>query len=169
MATLKNTTINDTGYLTLPVGTTAERPSTAVAGMTRYNTTTSAYEFYDGTAWVGLITSVPVSYLVQAGGAGGGGTVTSVAMTVPTGLTVSGSPITSTGTLAVTLTSGYSTVVGFLNIAGSLGFSGFSTALVLSLVTTVGSKFSCPNHGSLSGIRTGRNAATADAAAGPFM
>lgn len=36
------------------------------------------------------------------------GTVTSVAMTVPTGLTVSGSPITSSGTLAVTLTKGYS-------------------------------------------------------------
>ena len=38
----------------------------------------------------------------------GSGTVTSVAMSVPTGLTVSGSPITSSGTLAVTLTSGYS-------------------------------------------------------------
>lgn len=36
------------------------------------------------------------------------GTVTSVAMTVPTGLSVSGTPITSSGTLAVTLTSGYS-------------------------------------------------------------
>lgn len=36
------------------------------------------------------------------------GTVTSVGMTVPTGLTVSGSPITSSGTLAVTFTDGYS-------------------------------------------------------------
>ena len=35
------------------------------------------------------------------------GTVTSVAMTLPTGLTVSGSPITSSGTLAVSLASGY--------------------------------------------------------------
>lgn len=35
------------------------------------------------------------------------GTVTSVAMTVPTGLTVSGSPITVSGTLALSLTSGY--------------------------------------------------------------
>jgi hypothetical protein len=35
------------------------------------------------------------------------GTVTSVAMTVPTGLSVSGSPITTSGTLAVTLTAGY--------------------------------------------------------------
>lgn len=36
------------------------------------------------------------------------GTVTSVSMTVPTGLTVTGSPITSAGTLALSLTSGYS-------------------------------------------------------------
>ncbi|MBU1198385.1 MAG: hypothetical protein KJ685_00975 [Nanoarchaeota archaeon] len=41
-------------------------------------------------------------------GAGtGGGSVTSVAMTVPTGLTISGSPITTSGTLALSLTSGY--------------------------------------------------------------
>ena len=36
------------------------------------------------------------------------GTVTSVAMTVPTGLSVSGTPITTSGTFAVTLTAGYS-------------------------------------------------------------
>ena len=44
----------------------------------------------------------------DANWAGGGGTVTSVAMSVPTGLTVAGSPITGAGTLAVTLTAGYS-------------------------------------------------------------
>ena len=38
----------------------------------------------------------------------GNGTVTSVGMTVPTGLSVSGSPITTSGTLAVSLASGYS-------------------------------------------------------------
>ena len=38
----------------------------------------------------------------------GTGSVTSVAMSVPTGLTVSGSPITTSGTLAVSLQSGYS-------------------------------------------------------------
>jgi hypothetical protein len=37
----------------------------------------------------------------------GSGTVTSVAMSVPTGLSVSGSPVTTSGTLAVTYTSGY--------------------------------------------------------------
>ena len=41
------------------------------------------------------------------GGESAFGTVTSVAMTVPTGLVVTGSPITSAGTLAVTYGSGY--------------------------------------------------------------
>ena len=36
------------------------------------------------------------------------GTVTSVAMTVPTGLSIAGTPITTSGTLALTLTAGYS-------------------------------------------------------------
>jgi hypothetical protein len=36
------------------------------------------------------------------------GTVTSVALSVPTGLSVSGSPITTSGTLAISLASGYS-------------------------------------------------------------
>jgi hypothetical protein len=39
---------------------------------------------------------------------GGSGTVTSVAMTVPTGFQISGSPITTSGTLALTFASGYS-------------------------------------------------------------
>ena len=37
----------------------------------------------------------------------GGGTVTSVGLAVPTGLSVSGSPVTSSGTLVVTYSSGY--------------------------------------------------------------
>ena len=48
-----------------------------------------------------LITYIPTS-------GAGSGTVTSVAMSVPTGLVVTGSPITSSGTLAVTFASGYS-------------------------------------------------------------
>lgn len=51
MATLKNTTINDTGYLRLPSGTTAQRPGSPVAGMTRYNSEYGNVEYYDGTKW----------------------------------------------------------------------------------------------------------------------
>jgi len=39
--------------------------------------------------------------------AGGSGTVTSVALTVPTGLSIAGSPVTTSGTLAITLTAGH--------------------------------------------------------------
>lgn len=54
------------------------------------------------------ITPNQIAALSGGGGGGGGtGTVTSVAMTVPTGLSVSGSPITSSGTLAVSLATGY--------------------------------------------------------------
>jgi hypothetical protein len=45
---------------------------------------------------------------IGAGTSSTTGTVTSVAMTVPTGLSIGGTPITSSGTLALTLTAGYS-------------------------------------------------------------
>lgn len=50
----------------------------------------------------GVITSHTHNYTNNTG------TVTSVAMTVPTGLSVSGSPITTSGTLALSFASGYS-------------------------------------------------------------
>jgi len=51
MAQLKNTTINDTSNLSLPSGTTAQRPSSPNPGMIRYNTTLNDTEYYDGVAW----------------------------------------------------------------------------------------------------------------------
>lgn len=52
MATLKNLTINDTGYLQLPVGTTAQRPS-ATNGMLRYNSSLGKPEIYAG-SWFNI-------------------------------------------------------------------------------------------------------------------
>ena len=49
-----------------------------------------------------------LSWVAGGGGGGGSGTVTSVAATVPTGLSVGGSPITTSGTLAITYAAGYS-------------------------------------------------------------
>jgi hypothetical protein len=57
MATLKNTDINDTGYLKLPVGTTEERPVSPQTGYIRYNSTTQIVELYNGTDWVDLTIS----------------------------------------------------------------------------------------------------------------
>ena len=52
MATLKNTTINDTGYLKLPSGTTAQRPSSPAIGYMRWNTTENYVEVYTEGQWV---------------------------------------------------------------------------------------------------------------------
>ena len=46
--------------------------------------------------------------LTAAGGGGGSGTVTSVGLSVPTGFAVAGSPVTTSGTLALTFAAGYS-------------------------------------------------------------
>ena len=54
MATLKNTTINDTGYIRPAVGTTAQRPGTPSAGMIRWNSTDTKMEVYNGTDWKAL-------------------------------------------------------------------------------------------------------------------
>lgn len=56
----------------------------------------------------GKILSNDGTNLTWVAAGSGSGSVTSVAMSVPTGLSVSGSPITTSGTLAVTYASGYS-------------------------------------------------------------
>lgn len=49
-----NVTITGDGALTIPVGTTAERPTPNAQGMIRYNTTDSTFEGYDGANWGSL-------------------------------------------------------------------------------------------------------------------
>lgn len=51
MATLKNTTVAGTGAITLPVGTTAQRPGTPQAGDMRFNESFDTVEYYDGSLW----------------------------------------------------------------------------------------------------------------------
>ena len=50
MATLRNTSISDTGFLRLPQGATAERPS-PTPGMIRLNTSNNLLEYYDNAGW----------------------------------------------------------------------------------------------------------------------
>lgn len=80
-------TITGTGAVLMTAGTVAQRP-TGVAGMVRYNSDGTTLEFFNGTTWVD---------------GGRQGTVTSVAITGSTGLTVGSSPITSSGTITLTL------------------------------------------------------------------
>lgn len=51
MATLKNTTISDNGYLGLPSGSFDERPESPEIGYIRYNTEFNTLEIYDGSNW----------------------------------------------------------------------------------------------------------------------
>jgi len=57
MAILKNTTVDDTGFIKLPAGTTAQRPSSPQNGMIRFNTTLNYVEYYQGStsSWVRLV------------------------------------------------------------------------------------------------------------------
>lgn len=70
-----------TGAVTIPAGTTAERP-VGVDGMIRYNTDTQSYEAYDSGSWSNIATTAAVT-LINTG----------------TGLT--GGPITTTGTISI--------------------------------------------------------------------
>ena len=90
----QNVTLNSSGSLSLPAGTTAQRPSSPVNGMFRYNTTTSTWEAYNNGGWNPSNPSIVTNYqqfttsgtftvplgvtIVQVllvGGGGGGGTV----------------------------------------------------------------------------------------------
>lgn len=108
-------TLGGTGAVGLPAGTTIQRPGTVSAGAIRWNTSLSIPEYFNGTIWVqdgGSVSSVAIS----------GGT---------TGLTTSGGPITSSGTI---------TLLGTLGIAnGGTGQITASAAYnALSPMTTTG-------------------------------
>lgn len=99
-----NISMNSTGYLDIPAGTTAERPGIPSSGMVRYNSTLARFEGYSST-WGSL-----------GGGATGGGadevfienkqTVT-VNYTIPTGKSaMSTGPITINTGITVTVPAG---------------------------------------------------------------
>lgn len=80
-------TLIGTGATTLQTGTVLQRP-TGILGMVRGNSDTNILEAFNGTTWMDITKQ---------------GTVTSVSTTGSTGLTVSGGPITGSGTLTFTL------------------------------------------------------------------
>ena len=102
--------LSGTGYLDLPVGTTAERPGTPSSGMIRFNTTLTQFEGYNGSAWSSV-----------GGGATGGGADTIFfenGQTVTTNYTlttnknaVTAGPVTVNSGVTVTIPSGSSWVV----------------------------------------------------------
>jgi trimeric autotransporter adhesin len=102
----------------------------------------------------------------SGGGGGGSGTVTSVGMSVPTGLDVAGSPITTSGTFAVTYSAGYAIPTTVKQTewdtayADRLNWDGGSTGLVAATgrtslgATTVGSNFfTLPNPSAITFVQ----------------
>jgi hypothetical protein len=80
----------------------------------------------------------------------GTGTVTSVAMTVPTGLSVAGTPITSAGTLAVTLASGY-VIPTQATLDGKQGTITLTTTGSSGAATLIGNTLNIPQYSGGSG------------------
>lgn len=62
----------NTGAYIPPTGTTAERPSAPLGGMSRWNSDIGVYEIFNGAVWQPITGSYTVSFLLVAGGGGGG-------------------------------------------------------------------------------------------------
>lgn len=94
------------------VGTNGYYYVVTTAGSTNLNGITDwvigDWAIFNGTVWQKIDQTNTVTSVNGLTGAVSVGTVTSVAMTVPTGLSISGTPITTSGTLALTFASGYS-------------------------------------------------------------
>lgn len=114
--TLQNTsllTISGTGGISLPSGTTIQRPGVVSGGTIRWNSASAVIEFFNGSAWA------PV----------GAGSVTSVGLSLPSIFTVSGSPVTASGILSATLASQTANTV----LAGPTSSSAVPTFRTLGL------------------------------------
>jgi hypothetical protein len=127
IAIASNPTIPGTGGMVVPVGTTAQRGA-AVNGTIRYNTDISQFEIYDN-GWsnlpAGAVSSVDVS----------GGT---------TGLTTTGGPITSSGTITIGGTlnvdsggTGATTLTGYVKGNGTSAMTASATIPVGDLTGTL--------------------------------
>lgn len=141
-------TFNGSAAKTLDIKAGSNVSLSATAGVLTISSTNTTYGVATSSA-NGLMSSTDKSKLdgITAGATANTGTVTSVAMTVPTGLSISGTPITSSGTLALSFASGYSipttakqtnwdTAYGWGNHA-SAGYTK-NTGTVTSVATGVG-------------------------------
>jgi hypothetical protein len=100
-----NLTIDSTGHIKIPSGTTAQRPGTPVAGMMRFNTNNDSLEVYNGTFWD----------LVKGGLIATGGTITDI---TDAGFSYRVHTFTGSSNFEVTTGSG---VVEYLIVAGGGG------------------------------------------------
>ena len=118
---------SDISNLTVESGTSF--PQNADAGELFFKTTDQSLYIYNGSSWV------------EAGSSGGAGSVTSVAVQQPTsGITVTGSPITSSGTITLALADDLAaiealTTTGLVRRTGSNAWSAGGNVNLSSEVT----------------------------------
>lgn len=93
---------------------------------------------------------MPIIQTITASSGGAAGSVTSVAMTVPTGLVVTGSPITTSGTLALTFASGYSIPTDAKQSEWDIAYSNRITSLTTTgnsgASTLIGNTLNVPEY-----------------------
>lgn len=82
-----NPIIPGTGAITVPQGTTAQRPADST-GLLRFNSNIGQMEYNNGSIWQSLSSTV--------------GTVTTIGLDAPSEFIVTGSPVTNSGTLTLT-------------------------------------------------------------------
>lgn len=115
--------IDSTGQSMIPpIGTTGERPATAAAGMFRFNTSTTAFEGYNGTSWGSLVSGAGYATLT------GTETLTNKTLTSPV---INGGTLNSASVGATTPSTGAFTTLsatGNITSSGSITASGNVTA-----------------------------------------
>ena len=128
-----------TGAENLPSGTTAQRPSSPVAGANRFNSTLGFAEYWTGSQWAtyGTISASSVSYLVVAGGGGSAG---GNAIYPDSGGGGGGGLLA--GTLGVTPGTSYTVTIGGggtgVSSGSAYGQGGSGTNSVFSSITSTG-------------------------------
>ncbi len=134
-----NIVVNTTGSITIPVGTTAQRPS-AQTGMLRFNSQTAKAEVYNGSAWTEV--------------GAGSGDITRVNITASTGLT--GTQDTTAGDHTQTLAVDVGTTAGkIVQLDGSGKLPAIDGSQLTGLASTLNDVLTNGNTTALNVVSTG--------------
>ena len=132
-----NIVVNTTGSITIPVGTTAQRPS-AQTGMLRFNSQSTKTEVYNGSAWEDV----------------GTGDITRVNITASTGLT--GTQDTTAGDHTQTLAVDVGTTAGkIVQLDGSGRLPAIDGSQLTGLASTLNDVLTNGNTTALNVVSTG--------------
>jgi len=180
--------INTTDTIMLPVGTTAQRPSSVgfsdVTGMFRFSTTVGAIEWYNGTAWAAASTSFTLIADQQFSGTGSQTAFTLTEAQTTNSCIVSINGVVQIPTLAYAVTGGttltfteapasgevidvrkLTTTTTVTNITSTNGYMGFSADNNGAYVNVGASSTSVATYWDSAGAQVGNLANTAVASA----